>query len=135
MSKIVRTSRRRSWLWRELLLERGLESLTGLDFVDGLFAVSGSVLAALSVNRDLSESCCPQHRANVRQGSGNLRRQWRRVQELNPKTAEWLEKALKICMISVSFLTSMLAGLVTKLGIDQLMKHGYMPQATYIKVP
>jgi hypothetical protein len=36
-------------------------------------------------------------------------------------------------MISVSFLTSMLAGLVTKLGIDQLMKHGYMPQATYIK--
>jgi hypothetical protein len=36
-----------------LLLEQGLESLTGLDFVDGLFAVSGSVLAALSVNREL----------------------------------------------------------------------------------
>lgn len=39
-----------------LLLEKGLESLTGLDFVDGLFAVSGSILAALSVNRDLVEA-------------------------------------------------------------------------------
>jgi|GEM_PF-554660 len=36
-------------------------------------------------------------------------------------------------MVPLSFLTHMLAGLVAKLGLDQLTKLGYMPQATYIK--
>jgi TolA-binding protein len=36
-------------------------------------------------------------------------------------------------MIPVSFLTSMLAGLAAKVGINQLTKHGYMPQSTYLK--
>mgnify|MGYP007076491167 CR=1 FL=1 len=80
-----------------LLLERGLESLTGIDFVDGLFAVSGSVLAMLSVNRDLAEAAA----RNIRQMFGKdpleiTEGEWRQFKEANPKTAEWLEKALGI---------------------------------------
>jgi hypothetical protein len=33
---------------------------------------------------------------------------------------------------SLGLLTSILTGLVTKLGINQLEKHGYMPQSTYV---
>jgi hypothetical protein len=80
-----------------LLLERGLESLTGLDFVDGLFAVSGSILAALSVNKELVKAAS----RNIEQMFGKdpleiTEGEWRQFKELNPKTAEWLEKALKI---------------------------------------
>ena len=80
-----------------LLLEKGLESLTGLDFVDGLFAVSGSILAALSVNRDLVEAAA----RNIEQMFGKdpleiTESEWRQFKETNPKTAEWLEKALKV---------------------------------------
>ena len=54
MSKIIKTTTAGGvGFLAGLLLERGLESLTGLDFVDGLFAVSGSILAALSVNKEL----------------------------------------------------------------------------------
>lgn len=34
---------------------------------------------------------------------------------------------------ALSFLAKVLAGLITAAGLDQLTKHGYMPQATYIK--
>ncbi|HHT72903.1 MAG TPA: hypothetical protein GX008_04230 [Firmicutes bacterium] len=98
MSKIVRTTAAGGvGFLAGLLLERGLESLTGLDFVDGLFAVSGSVLAALSVNRDLVKAAA----RNIEQMFGKdpleiSEGEWRQFKELNPKTAEWLEKALKI---------------------------------------
>jgi hypothetical protein len=80
-----------------LLLELGLESLTGLDFVDGLFAVSGSVLAALSVNRELVEAAA----LNIERMFGKdpldiTEAEWHQFKEVNPKTAEWLEKALRI---------------------------------------
>ena len=45
---------RRPWVLAGLLLERGL-SLTGMDFVDGVFAVGGAVLASLQANRDMVE--------------------------------------------------------------------------------
>ncbi len=46
VSKIVKTTAAGgAGFLAGLLLEQGLESLTGLDFVDGLFAVAGSVLA------------------------------------------------------------------------------------------
>jgi hypothetical protein len=98
VSKIVRTTAAGGvGFLAGLLLERGLESLTGLDFVDGLFAVSGSVLAALSVNRDLVKAAA----RNIEQMFGKdpleiSEGEWRQFKELNPKTAEWLEKALKI---------------------------------------
>jgi len=43
-------------------LERGLETLTGIDFVDGPFAVGGAVLAAASVNRELVEAAADNMR-------------------------------------------------------------------------
>ena len=85
MSKIVRTTAARSWLLAGLLLERGLESLTGLDFVDGLFAVSGSVLAALSVNRDLVKAAARNIEQMFGKDPGNLRRRVAPVQGAEPE--------------------------------------------------
>jgi hypothetical protein len=98
VSKIVKTTAAGgAGFLAGLLLEKGLESITGLDFVDGLFAVSGSILAALSVNRDLVEAAA----RNIEQMFGKdpldiTEAEWRQFKEMNPKTAEWLEKALKI---------------------------------------
>ena len=98
MSKIIKTTAAGgAGFLAGLLLERGWESLTVLDFVDGLFAVSGSILAALSVNRDLVQAAA----RNIEQMFGKdpleiTESEWRQFKELNPKTAEWLEKALKI---------------------------------------
>ncbi|NLL49486.1 MAG: hypothetical protein GX249_13010 [Firmicutes bacterium] len=98
MSKIVKTTAAGGvGFLAGLLLELGLESITGLDFVDGLFAVSGSVLAALSVNRELVKAAS----RNIEQMFGKdpleiSEQEWRQFKEVNPKTADWLEKALKI---------------------------------------
>ncbi|MDI9485992.1 MAG: hypothetical protein QM372_11055 [Bacillota bacterium] len=98
VSKIVKTTAAGgAGFLAGLLLEQGLESLTGLDFVDGLFAVAGSVLAALSVNRELVKAAS----RNIEQMFGKdpleiSESEWKQFKEANPKTAEWLEKALKV---------------------------------------
>ena len=54
-------------------------------------------MAALSVNRELVQVAA----RNIEQMFGKdpleiTEGEWRQFKELNPKTAEWLEKALKI---------------------------------------
>ena len=80
-----------------LLLERGLESLTGMDFVDGVFAVGGAVLASLQVNRDLVEVASK----NIRDMFGKdpleiSEEEWNLYKEKYPKSAVYLEKALGV---------------------------------------
>ncbi len=80
-----------------LLIERGLESVTGLDFVDGLFAVAGSVLAAMYVNRDMVEAA--SRNIKVMFGKDPIQiteGEWKEFKKKNPKTAQWLEKALDV---------------------------------------
>ena len=80
-----------------LLLERGLESLTGLDFVDGVFAVGGAVLAALHVNRDLVEAASENIRAMFGKDPLEItEEEWNLYQAKYPKSAVYLERALGI---------------------------------------
>lgn len=80
-----------------LLLERGLESVTGLDFVDGLFAVAGSVLAAMYVNRDMVEAATQNMKAMFGKDPIHITEgEWKQFKKRYPKTARWLEKALEV---------------------------------------
>jgi hypothetical protein len=80
-----------------LLLEQGLESLTGLDFVDGIFAVGGSILAALHVNRDMVETISDNIRTIFGKDSLEITEdEWNEYKAKYPKSAIYLEKALRI---------------------------------------
>lgn len=80
-----------------LLLERGLESVTGFDFVDGLFAVAGSVLAAMYVNRDMVEAASGNMKAMFGKDPIHITEdEWRQFKKKYPSTAQWLEKALEV---------------------------------------
>src|SRR5690606_42079230 len=43
-----------------ILLEHGIEAVTGLDFVDGVLAVAGAVVGIGAVNRDVIETAARQ---------------------------------------------------------------------------
>ena len=80
-----------------LLLERGLDSFTGMDFVDRVFAVGGAVLASLQVNRDMVEVASK----NIRDMFGKdpleiSEEEWNLYKEKYPKSAVYLEKALGV---------------------------------------
>lgn len=80
-----------------LLLEHGIESVTGLDFVDGLFAVAGSVLAAMYVNRDMVEAASQNIKAMFGKDPIYITEgEWKQFKRKYPNTAEWLEKALEV---------------------------------------
>jgi hypothetical protein len=80
-----------------LLLERGLESITGLDFVDGLFAVAGSVLGAMYVNRDMVEAASRNMRVMFGKDPIYITEgEWKQFKSKYPETAKWLEKALEV---------------------------------------
>ena len=109
MSKIVKTTAAGgAGFLAGLLFEKGLESITDFDFVDGLFSPERPDLGSPSGEPGLGGSC----------GTGTLSRcsaripditeaEWRQFKEMNPKTGEWLEKPLKICSMvpALSFLT------------------------------
>lgn len=80
-----------------LLLEQGLESLVGLDFVDGVLAVGGAGLGAFGVNRDLLRAA----QRNIKRMFGKdpleiSEGEWNQFKSAYPKMAERLEKALSI---------------------------------------
>jgi hypothetical protein len=80
-----------------LLLEQGLESLTGLDFVDGIFAVGGSVLAALHVNRDMVAAISDNIRTMFGKDPLEITEgEWNEYKAKYPKSAMYLEKALRV---------------------------------------
>jgi hypothetical protein len=80
-----------------LLLEQGLESLTGLDFVDGVFAIGGSVLAAMHVNRDLVEVAAENIKAMFGKDPLEITEdEWKQYKAKYPKSAVYLEKALGV---------------------------------------
>jgi hypothetical protein len=80
-----------------LLLERGLESVTGINFVDGLFAVAGSLLGAMYVNRDMVEAASQNMKVMFGKDPIYITEgEWKQFKSKYPKTAKWLEKALEV---------------------------------------
>jgi len=79
------------------IVERGLESATGLDFVNGVFEIAGATLGVVNANKDLIK----QAYDGVVQVTGKEPRdlspaEWEQVREKYPKAVEYLERALAL---------------------------------------
>ncbi len=79
-----------------LLLEHGIESIFGIDFINGVCEVAGVVLGASLVNRDLAEAAYRQiKRSTGKEPAEITEAEWRQFKTEHPNTAAYLEKALK----------------------------------------
>ncbi len=79
------------------IVERGLESLTGMDFVDGVLEIAGITLGMASANRDLIK----QSYASIVEVTGKepaelSPAEWEYVRSKYPKAVEYLERALAL---------------------------------------
>ena len=80
-----------------ILVEHGIEALTGTDFINGVAEVAGAVLGMALVNRDLIETAYTQiNRRFGKEPAEISKDEWEAFKKDNPKTAEYLEKALAI---------------------------------------
>ncbi len=80
-----------------ILVEHGVEALTGADFVNGVAEVAGAVLGAALVNRDLIETSYTQIKRQFGKEPAEITKdEWNQFKRENPKTADYLEKALQI---------------------------------------
>jgi len=80
-----------------VLLEHGIEALTGADFINGVCEIAGAVMGVALVNRDLVESAYNQIRRQFGKEPAEITRQeWDAFKKENPNTAKYLEKALSI---------------------------------------
>lgn len=79
------------------IAERGLESLTGVDFVDGVLEVAGATLGIASANRDLVEAAYEGARRVTGKEPGKLSNdEWETVRARYPKAVGYLERALSV---------------------------------------
>ncbi len=79
-----------------LLLEHGIESLFGIDFINGVCEVAGAVLGAGFVNRDLVEAAYRQIKHSTGKEPAQITEtEWKQFKAEHPNTAAYLEKALK----------------------------------------
>ena len=79
------------------IVERGLESATGMEFVNGVFEIAGATLGVMNANRDLIR----QAYDSVVQVTGKEPKdlsqdEWDEVREKYPKAVEYLERALAL---------------------------------------
>ena len=80
-----------------ILVERGIEALTGTDFVNGVCEVAGAVMGAALVNRDLVETAYTQIKRQFGKEPAEITQdEWKSFKKDNPNTAKYLEKALAI---------------------------------------
>jgi len=79
------------------IVERGLESATGLEFINGVFEIAGSTLGVLNANRDLIELAVDSAREVTGKEPSQLSNQeWDEVRKKYPKAVEYLERALAL---------------------------------------
>ena len=79
------------------IVERGLETATGMEFVNGVFEIAGATMGIVNANRDLIR----QAYDGVIKVTGKEPAQltdveWDRVREKYPKAVEYLERALAL---------------------------------------
>ena len=79
------------------IAERGLETATGMDFVNGVFEIAGATLGVVNANKDLIK----QAYGSVVQVTGKEPKdltedEWDQVREKYPKAVEYLERALAL---------------------------------------
>lgn len=79
------------------IVERGLESATGIDFINGVFEIAGATLGIANANKDMIK----QAYESVVQVTGKEPRdltpaEWDQVREKYPRAVEYLERALAL---------------------------------------
>ena len=79
------------------IVERGLESATGMEFINGVFEIAGVTLGMVNANKDLIK----QAYDSVVQVTGKepkdlTQDEWDEVREKYPKAVEYLERALSL---------------------------------------
>lgn len=80
-----------------ILLEHGIEAVTGLDFVDGVLAVAGAVVGIGAVNRDVIETAARQIERRFGVPAHMItEEQWKEWKKEAPRFAANIEKALGI---------------------------------------
>jgi len=80
-----------------ILVDNGLEALTGIDFVNGVFEIAGAVLGIANANRDLIQ----QTHDNIVRSFGKepvdlTEEEWKTYKRRYPHAAAYLERALQI---------------------------------------
>jgi hypothetical protein len=79
------------------IVERGLESATGIDFINGVLEIAGATLGAVHANRDLVELAYDATKRVVGKEPKDLNNEeWDQVRQKYPKAVEYLEKALAV---------------------------------------
>ena len=80
-----------------VLVEHGIQALTGVDFINGVCEVAGAVVGMTLVNRELIETAANQMRRQFGKEPAEISRdEWDAFKKDNPATAKYLEKALAI---------------------------------------
>ena len=79
------------------IVEYGLETATGTDFINGVFEIAGATLGVVNANKDLIK----QAYNSVVQVTGKEPKdltedEWDVVREKYPKAVEYLERALAL---------------------------------------
>jgi len=80
-----------------ILVEHGIQTVFGVDFIDGVCEIAGTVLGMTMVNRDLIEAAYEAiQRETGKEPAMISKDEWEKFKKENPNTAKYLEKALQI---------------------------------------
>ncbi len=79
------------------IVERGLESATGVDFIDGVFEIAGITLGLANANRDLVTQAYDIVKERLDKEPKDVTEpEWEKLKEEYPRVVEYLEKALAV---------------------------------------
>ena len=79
------------------IAERGIEHLTGIDFVNGVLEIAGATLGVANANRDLVSMAYEGARLVTGKEPTHLsNEEWEAVRARYPKAVGYLERALAV---------------------------------------
>lgn len=79
------------------ILERGLESATGVDFINGVFEAAGATLGVVNANKDLIKLAYDSAvQLTGKEPKDLTNEEWEQVRNKYPKAVEYLERALAL---------------------------------------
>lgn len=79
------------------IVEAGLESATGIDFVNGVLEIAGATLGVMNANRDLiSLAYDSAVQLTGKEPKDLTNEEWDQVRAKYPKAVDYLERALSL---------------------------------------
>ena len=79
------------------IVDRGLETATGIDFVNGVFEIAGATLGVVNANKDMIEIAYDSAKILTGKEPKDMsNEEWDQVRAKYPKAVDYLEKALAL---------------------------------------